>query len=210
MASRPIGLSRDLPAKRVMRAFVDGDDLAVWRASDGTIAAWDNRCPHRGMALSHGFVRGNSLACLYHGWHYDASGRCSYIPAHPDLEPPATIHTVSHSVTEVDGVIWVSLDAEATGEAHGLAPLRSFIADASQARVHAACAQTALDGQVPQDMGNGRFTLGDETMAVLCNPLEAHTQVTALVPPGLSVSRRMRLSRWCEAMRRTAENEDQP
>ena len=31
----------------------------------------DNRCPHRGMALS--AVREN-LACLYHGWHFGCEG----------------------------------------------------------------------------------------------------------------------------------------
>ena len=52
MSARPVGLSRDLPAARVMRAMVDDQDLVVWRSAGGRLAAWDNRCPHRGMALS--------------------------------------------------------------------------------------------------------------------------------------------------------------
>ena len=116
MVTRPVGLSRDLPPKRVMRANVDGHDMVVWRAADGTIAAWDNRCPHRGMALSHGFVRGTSLACLYHGWHFSATGQCNHIPAHPDLEPPETIRTSAYSVVEESGIIWVSADAKAVAD----------------------------------------------------------------------------------------------
>jgi len=68
-----------------MRAKTGREDLVVWRSASGVLSAWENRCPHRGMRLSHGFVRGESLACAYHGWHFECSGRCHYIPAHPDF-----------------------------------------------------------------------------------------------------------------------------
>jgi nitrite reductase/ring-hydroxylating ferredoxin subunit len=207
MPSRPVGLSRDLPVKRVMRAQVDDNDIVVWRAADGTISAWDNRCPHRGMALSHGFVRGNTLACLYHGWHYGTSGVCRYIPAHPDLEPPETIHAVRHSVIEAGGMIWVSTTEPAEAEAEDLGPLRSFIVDAPAEAVSRACATTAWKGELPVSAGSGRYTLGDTTLAVHRNPLAQATQVTVLATAGISPARRKALSRWCEAMRRTAERE---
>ena len=44
---------------------------------------WEDRCPHRGMRLSMGFVRSDRIACLYHGWQYGTDGHCLYIPAHP-------------------------------------------------------------------------------------------------------------------------------
>ena len=40
------------------------------------------------MRLSHGFVRSEKLACIFHGWQYDGAGSCVGIPAHPDLAPP--------------------------------------------------------------------------------------------------------------------------
>ncbi len=191
-----------------MRAGVGGKDVVVWRAENGEIAAWDNRCPHRGMALSHGFVRGNTLACLYHGWHYGSSGRCSYIPAHPELDPPATIHARQYSISEQGGVIWVSVDDDAEGTDLGLAPLRSFIVEAGEDVVIAACASTPLDGAVPVVLGNSRFQVAGDTLMALCNPIgRAGTQVTILTAPNLPVARRLTHSRWCEAMRRTAEQE---
>jgi phenylpropionate dioxygenase-like ring-hydroxylating dioxygenase large terminal subunit len=60
-------------------------ELVVWRDRDGASHVWEDRCPHRGMRLSFGFVRGNHIACLYHGWAYDTAGQCRAIPAHPDL-----------------------------------------------------------------------------------------------------------------------------
>ena len=71
MTSQPVGLSEDLAPTQVMRATVAQHDIAVWRSVSGVISAWHNRCPHRGMRLSHGFVRGESLACAYHGWHFN-------------------------------------------------------------------------------------------------------------------------------------------
>ena len=67
MTNVAVGLSKDLPNGRVMRAIVGEQDLVVWRSKSGVLSAWDNRCPHRGMRLSHGFVRGEALACVYHG-----------------------------------------------------------------------------------------------------------------------------------------------
>jgi len=107
MSTQPVGLSTQLAPKQVMRARLDTADLAVWRSASGVVSAWENRCPHRGMRLSHGFVRGESLACAYHGWHYDCSGSCTKIPAHPELEPPNTIRVASYSVLEHSGVVWV-------------------------------------------------------------------------------------------------------
>ena len=208
MSSMPVGLSRDLPPKRVMRANVGGQDLVVWRATNGEIAAWDNRCPHRGMALSHGFVRGNSLACLYHGWHYGQSGVCNYIPAHPDLEPPATICTKPFSVLESDGVIWVSTDGATKLPLlpQGLEPLRVFIAEALPDQVRRAAGDVAFAGQGAEVTDAGVYRFGAVSVMLLLNPLQdVRTQVTVLATPGIPVAQRSALSRWCEAMRRRAE-----
>lgn len=210
MTSRPVGLTRDLPPGRVMHAEADGKDLVVWRATNGTISAWDNRCPHRGMALSHGFVRGDRLACLYHGWHYESSGKCGYIPAHPELDPPATIHTERHGVTEAGGVIWVCVTGAAQGDATDLAPLRSFLVAADPARVRAASLATLFDGGAPEESGDTLLRLGSDTIGLLCNPVrDGETQVTALTATGTSLPRLRALSRWCEAMRRGAESKEQ-
>lgn len=139
MSTQPISLSRDLTTKQVMRAELGDLDMAVWRSASGVVSAWENRCPHRGMRLSHGFVRGESLACAYHGWHYNCAGACHYIPAHPELAPPQTIKTNVYNVTEASGLIWVN----ATGN---VAPIEIPAPTTAVRSLHMACSvEAALD-----------------------------------------------------------------
>jgi phenylpropionate dioxygenase-like ring-hydroxylating dioxygenase large terminal subunit len=54
-----------------------------------------------------GGAQGECLVCPYHGWRYAASGQCVFIPAQPDLKPPAKARAESYIVRERFGVIWV-------------------------------------------------------------------------------------------------------
>ncbi len=38
-------------------------------------------CPHRGAALSLGKLHGDRVACPFHGFEFDPTGRCTVIPA---------------------------------------------------------------------------------------------------------------------------------
>src|SRR5262245_22518912 len=73
----------ELVAVKVM-----GVDLVVWRDEAGEVHAWEDFCIHRGVKLSLGRIDDGCVVCPYHAWHYDAEGRCTLIPAHPDLTPP--------------------------------------------------------------------------------------------------------------------------
>ena len=105
----PVGLSHSIEAGSSAGTRLYGRELAIWRDANGVAHVWEDRCPHRGMKLSFGFVRGDHIACLYHGWQYDRAGHCRYIPAHPDLEVPSTIAVQIYPVTECCGMIWTSL-----------------------------------------------------------------------------------------------------
>src|SRR6478609_5295137 len=87
----PVALSADLPAGTVIPARISAGSIALWRSESGRLSPSADRCPHRGMSLSHGFVRGEALSCIYHGWSYAQGGNCIRIPAHPGLTPPETI-----------------------------------------------------------------------------------------------------------------------
>lgn len=104
----PVALSADIPAGTSAPGQVAGEDVAIWRSASGRLSVWPDRCPHRGMRLSHGFVRGEALSCIYHGWRYDAAGQCIRIPAHPELTPPAAIRVIPLATAEVSGVVWAA------------------------------------------------------------------------------------------------------
>ncbi|WP_417586958.1 Rieske 2Fe-2S domain-containing protein [Pararhodobacter oceanensis] len=88
---------------------VYGNEVAVWRSTSGKLNAWEDRCPHRGMRLSLGFVEGNRLRCIYHGWGYGTNGQCEVIPAHPGLTPPKTICSNRYAIENRYGLIWANL-----------------------------------------------------------------------------------------------------
>ena len=58
-----VGLSAAAPPEASFKALVDDHEMVVWRGRDQQIRVWENRCPHRGMRLSYGFVRGDRLTC---------------------------------------------------------------------------------------------------------------------------------------------------
>src|SRR5580700_5238771 len=72
--SPPVGLSLAVEASSSAGTRLLDRELVVWRDNSGAAHVWEDRCPHRGMKLSFGFVRGDHIACLYHGWQYNSGG----------------------------------------------------------------------------------------------------------------------------------------
>lgn len=149
----PIALSGTIEASTSTGVIIDGEEIVVWRDSKGAAHVWEDRCPHRGMRMSFGFVRGDHIACLYHGWQYDTGGQCQYIPAHPDLEVPKTIKIPTYAVAEKGGIIWTSLaaagadPAELPDVAGSATPVRSLYVDCPLDLALDLLARTALPGE---------------------------------------------------------------
>jgi 5,5'-dehydrodivanillate O-demethylase len=66
-------LSDEKPKKRVR---VLGEDLVLFRDRGGTYGLVGEHCSHRGASLYYGFVEADGIRCSYHGWKYDACGKC--------------------------------------------------------------------------------------------------------------------------------------
>jgi ferredoxin-NADP reductase/nitrite reductase/ring-hydroxylating ferredoxin subunit len=107
----PIAASHDLPFRHVFHGQLLGRELAVWRADDGYVNVWENRCLHRGVRLSLGINDGRELKCQYHGWRYaNRTAGCTYIPAHPSDAPARTITNRTFPAVERYGLVWSCLD----------------------------------------------------------------------------------------------------
>ena len=103
----PICAADDLPFRHVFHARLLGRELAVWRADDGHVNVWENRCLHRGVRLSIGINDGAELVCRYHGWRYaNRSAGCTYIPAHPANAPARRVCNRVFPVRERYGLVW--------------------------------------------------------------------------------------------------------
>ncbi len=70
----------DLP-KRVRLL---GEELVLFRDKAGRAGLLYPRCMHRGTSLFYGKVEDRGIRCCYHGWLFDAEGRCLEQPCEPD------------------------------------------------------------------------------------------------------------------------------
>lgn len=196
----PVALSADLPPATVMPARTPAGSIALWRSQSGRASASSDRCPHRGMRLSHGFVRGEALSCIYHGWSYSPMGGCIRIPAHPDLVPPETIRVAVQQVEESDGIIWVALGEPATPPPRfdDLVPLRSLTAEADI---------TALEAAAGAKIGTDRLIrIADCPWVRLLSTEQAgRTLIHLLIERDRSSADWVTASRIAEAVRRQAE-----
>jgi nitrite reductase/ring-hydroxylating ferredoxin subunit len=128
-----VSLSNGIEPGRSAGTRLFDKEIVLWRDADGVAHAWEDRCPHRGMRLSFGFVRGSHLACLYHGWQYNAEGHCRFIPAHPALKVPATIRVTTYLCRERLGMVWMccatTVSARLAVMERLVTPVRSIYAD---------------------------------------------------------------------------------
>lgn len=125
-------------ASSIALGFIKQAELALWRAPNGVVQAWENRCPHRGMRFTLGRIIQGRLSCAYHGWEFEAgSGRCSAIPAHPDMPVPRNVCARKFQAAEVNGIVWVAHEhtAEAPPATAAHTILRSLGVRASAAFV---------------------------------------------------------------------------
>lgn len=112
----PLAHAGELDARPLARVLMDVP-VVLFR-SNGRAVALVDRCPHRNVPLSRGRVRDGRLHCGYHGWQFDASGRCTAVPG-ADTVPDVAARTLA--VREAAGLVWVSL-AETPSAFPGLPP----------------------------------------------------------------------------------------
>jgi phenylpropionate dioxygenase-like ring-hydroxylating dioxygenase large terminal subunit len=82
----------------------------------GEVAAFPARCPHRLVPLAAASVVDGTLRCGYHGWRFDAEGRCVEIPSLGEggTPPPRADLPVPWAVEERHGWIWLAPERTAT------------------------------------------------------------------------------------------------
>jgi phenylpropionate dioxygenase-like ring-hydroxylating dioxygenase large terminal subunit len=64
----------------IQKRKIVGEEIVVFRNQSGTVTALEDRCCHRNVHLSEGYLKGNHLKCGYHGWEFNDEGKCVHIP----------------------------------------------------------------------------------------------------------------------------------
>ena len=194
----PVASAEDLPRRHVFHGQIWGRELAIWRADDGNVNVWENRCLHRGVRLSLGLNEGGELRCVYHGWRYaNRSAGCTYIPAHPADAPARTICNRTYPRAEAAGLVWTALDPAAPFAlpegvpATGL-PLRPLPVSAAPDLVRA---ELVAAGFVAAAPGPEAALVGEEVV-LLVQPQDADRAVLRGLLPARPASPLAALRDW--------------
>lgn len=102
--------SAQLRAEQVLQKRWMGREIIVWRDRAGAVCVADAFCPHLGAHLgpkAGGRVRNGNLVCPFHGFEFDAVGRCAATPHGP---PPRKASLGAYPVQEVNGFIFAYWD----------------------------------------------------------------------------------------------------
>ncbi|PCH79996.1 MAG: ring-hydroxylating oxygenase subunit alpha [Hyphomicrobiales bacterium] len=105
---QPAALVDELAGKRpVVPVKLLGEDLVLFRDSEGELGLIGRSCPHRGADLSFGRLEDNGLRCSFHGWHFDRNGQCVEQPGEPEGSRMCEmIKTIAYPVVEKNGIVF--------------------------------------------------------------------------------------------------------
>ena len=94
------------------RVRLMGEDLVLFRDTQGRVGLLDERCPHRTASLFYGRNEENGLRCVYHGIKFDVNGNCVDVPCVPQvpevnrLNVQKYMHAKSYPCVERGDVVW--------------------------------------------------------------------------------------------------------
>lgn len=97
--------SAELAAGPIQRTIFD-TPIVLFRAEGRPVALLD-RCAHRNVPLSLGYVEGERLVCGYHGWAYDQAGHCQDVPALCGVAAGRARRVPRFAAREAQGFVWV-------------------------------------------------------------------------------------------------------
>ena len=94
-------VSRELLGRTIL-----GEPIVLFRTeADGAVVALADRCVHRRFPLSASRLDGDRVVCGYHGFTYDTTGTCVYVPGQQRI--PRTARVGAYTVQEQDSLVWV-------------------------------------------------------------------------------------------------------
>ena len=90
-----------------VKARVFGEDLGVFRDTDGRVGVMDEYCPHRRASLVYGRNEEGGLRCLYHGWKMDVDGNVLEMASEPSASGMAEkVKHTAYPTSEWGGLVW--------------------------------------------------------------------------------------------------------
>jgi nitrite reductase/ring-hydroxylating ferredoxin subunit len=111
---QPVALVDEMRGERPVKAVrLLGEDLVLYRTSS-SYSLIQRHCPHRGADLAYGRLEPDGLRCSFHGWKFDAAGKCVETPAEPAGSRLCEhVKTVAYPVVQKSGILFGYLGNDA-------------------------------------------------------------------------------------------------
>jgi phthalate 4,5-dioxygenase oxygenase subunit len=91
-----------------VRATLLGENLVVFRDTEGRLGVLSEYCLHRRASLAFGRNEECGLRCLYHGWKFDVDGNVLDMPSEaPGAAQRLGKKTRAYPVREAGGFVWI-------------------------------------------------------------------------------------------------------
>ena len=101
----------DSPPKRMKLL---GENLVMFRDTDGKMGCFVESCPHRGASLFFGRNEEAGLRCVYHGWKFDTTGACVDMPSEPaESNFKSKVRVKAYPCNDVNHMVWVYMGPRA-------------------------------------------------------------------------------------------------
>jgi 5,5'-dehydrodivanillate O-demethylase len=95
---------------RTKELLILGEELVAYLDRDGRPGLLQRYCAHRRANLAYGIVEEDGLRCVYHGWKFDASGRCLEQPfedtTHPQDHYADKCGLTAYPAQTMAGLVW--------------------------------------------------------------------------------------------------------
>jgi nitrite reductase/ring-hydroxylating ferredoxin subunit len=100
------------PDSPPIRVRLLGEDLVLFRDTQGRVGLLDEKCPHRTASLFFGRNEQGGLRCVYHGIKFDVAGNCVDLPCMPQMSQThlanlqKQLNAKSYPCIERGDVVW--------------------------------------------------------------------------------------------------------
>lgn len=102
---QPVALSESVSANGAIPLLIMGEELSLYRGESGALHLVGGRCAHRRTLLHSGWVVGEEIRCIYHGWQFNGQGACVHRPAEANTGMPRT-KIPAYPVREYMGLVF--------------------------------------------------------------------------------------------------------
>ncbi len=107
---QPIGAVVEMTERWTRRVRLLGEDLVLFRNRRGELGLIAEQCPHRRASLAYGIPTEEGIRCPYHGWEFNAQGKCLSQPFEADnCAFRDKVSTEAYPVQELGGVLFAYL-----------------------------------------------------------------------------------------------------